>query len=95
MLFVLRTIFWLSIAAAIVPHRDGGSDIIADMGRAGGEAVSEFCMDRAADCIAGARHAVRIGQTIMGSETGAVVDPAPVATPAVARVPLPVARPQG
>lgn len=106
MLFVFRTIFWLCIAMAVVPDRDAGSDFIADLGRAGSEAVGGFCIERPADCLQGAQQAVAIGQSVMSgrgsllqsdiaAEPSFTPSPSIAPEPTVARVPLPVARPQG
>jgi hypothetical protein len=94
MLFVFRTIFWLCIAMAVVPDRDTGSDFIADLGRAGSEVVSGLCMERPGDCLAGAHQAVVIGQSVMAKRSS-TIDTDVTPEPAVARVPLPIARPQG
>jgi hypothetical protein len=93
MLFILRAVFWLSVAAAIVPARQE-SDLIGEIGRETATAAVDLCTQNATRCIGGIQQIARLSAAPVAAR-----DPAPAiedeADAQIARVPLPAARPRG
>lgn len=108
MMFILRTIFWLSVAMAIVPARQDDGDLLKEIGRTGQEAVAGYCTANAAECLDGISRIIRIGQNGIAAaghgaaempvaKASATAEHSMAAPPLVSApaVPLPMARPQG